>query len=252
MYPIPALEILDLDEIADHWSATIQPQRKQEELLLLLERSWWRGEFVSRNKISRLGLLRALFLQKRETLPFWIDGESEPETSWVLPDGSEEFLCISAIPVPSGDPDTWTDAACNGAFSVIAKHWGATYLEIPEFGLIWPLVRGVCLTERDFSIWLQSKDYRPQVFWGRVAPQESASLVPVPPNGPPQKRGKKPLNFNEARRRMIEDLTSGKFTAQQLSEMTEEALRAQYGYSRDTVRKARVSALSEIVGNSGS
>ena len=59
-----------------------------------------------------------------------------------------------------------------------------------------------------------------------------------------RKRGRKPKKLKAVIESMKSDLESGKTTLAALDEMKEEALAAEYGASRDTVRKARKSVLS--------
>ncbi len=64
----------------------------------------------------------------------------------------------------------------------------------------------------------------------------------------PRKRGPRPALGQRIERRMLEDLATGKVTREALADRTEEALKAEYGASRDTCRKARRAALSKFVG----
>ena len=61
-----------------------------------------------------------------------------------------------------------------------------------------------------------------------------------------QGRGRPGKVMDRVKKAMLADLYSEKFTALQLKEMTEEAMKAEYGASRDTCRKACVAALSEM------
>jgi hypothetical protein len=67
-----------------------------------------------------------------------------------------------------------------------------------------------------------------------------------------RKRGRQAKATPRVMDSMRQDLRESKFTIQELADMTEEALRAQYQASRDTCRKARDRILAEsgIVDNS--
>jgi hypothetical protein len=61
----------------------------------------------------------------------------------------------------------------------------------------------------------------------------------------PRKRGQAPVVSLRVMERMRQDLRVKRFTVQELHSMTEEALKAEYGASRDTCRLARNSVLAE-------
>jgi hypothetical protein len=63
-----------------------------------------------------------------------------------------------------------------------------------------------------------------------------------------RKRGPRPALANRIEQRMLDDLKSGHVSRDDLAGWTEEALKAEYGASRDTCRKARKAALSKFVG----
>jgi hypothetical protein len=58
-------------------------------------------------------------------------------------------------------------------------------------------------------------------------------------------RGRRPQVSNRVKDSMRQDIQEKRFTKQELSGMSEEALAAQYEASRDTCRKARLAVLSE-------
>jgi hypothetical protein len=60
-----------------------------------------------------------------------------------------------------------------------------------------------------------------------------------------RKRGRKPVVGPKVSDSMRQDLRTKRFTVQQLDTMTEEALKAEYGASRDICREARKTVLSE-------
>jgi hypothetical protein len=64
----------------------------------------------------------------------------------------------------------------------------------------------------------------------------------------PGRRGPRPALAQRIEQRMLDDLKSGHVGREELAGWTEEALKAEYGASRDTCRKARKAALSKFVG----
>ena len=67
-----------------------------------------------------------------------------------------------------------------------------------------------------------------------------------------RKRGPKAVVSKSVEDAMTKDLQQKKITMGKLRDMPEEALVAEYGASRDTVRKVRNKILSEFVDNSNS
>ena len=163
---------LTLFQIADDWSREIQPARSLDELLNELVTAWWRGELHAGNGPTRLKLLRALFKTSRAEIPFWIKGEDFPQTSWELPDGGVEVLLVPVLPIPSTQPEAWTDEECGAAYEAIAKHWRDSC-----FSLISPLVTGgISMFEPSFAQWIAACGHTPPEFWRRPQPH---SLSPV-------------------------------------------------------------------------
>jgi hypothetical protein len=79
------------------------------------------------------------------------------------------------------------------------------------------------------------------------APLVASQLHPASiHNATPRRRGPPPALRNEIAGRMLKELNDGARAASALEADTEEALRAQYGGSRETVRLARDAALSEF------
>jgi hypothetical protein len=61
-----------------------------------------------------------------------------------------------------------------------------------------------------------------------------------------RRRGAPATKFNATRNAMLKDIRQGTLTAAQLERMLEKILENRYGVSRDTARKARNAALSEL------
>ena len=183
MYPIPPSRSLMLCEIADHWSRKIKPRRSQEELLRDLGQAFWRGEFMPVGETTRLKLLTALFNTSRAAVPFWIKGKKRPQTEWVLQDGSVEFINLSVLPVPSVNPENWTDVQCLEAYEGLAQDWGSE-----AFAIISPIVSGILLTEPEFTSWTKRMGYKRPKFWASnpllLVELAAPSAPPLPKNRP--------------------------------------------------------------------
>jgi hypothetical protein len=93
MFPLSA-ERLSFLEIAKFWSRAIKPHASREELLALLESTWWKGEFKGNSALNRLQFLRKMFDTRREpdmqSVVFVTPNDAGPPTETPLPGG--EFL----------------------------------------------------------------------------------------------------------------------------------------------------------------
>jgi len=248
---------LALFQIADDWSREIQPARSSDELLNELVTAWWRGELQAASGPTRLKVLSALFKTSRSEIPFWVDGEDAPQTSWELPDGGVEVLIIPVLPVPSSDPEAWTDEACAVAYEALAEHWRDS-----SFNLVSPLVTGgISVFEPSFTQWIAACGHTPPEFWRRQqphsinpAPVPAPASVPAvgsdvstPPKLPPRKRGPFPATLVRVKNGMYDEVRSGTINIEQLMSLKEVSLAAQYGVSRDTIRRAKKAISIEIV-----
>jgi hypothetical protein len=74
---------------------------------------------------------------------------------------------------------------------------------------------------------------------------DMSSVVSIDAPRERRKRGRTPEVSNKVKDSMRRDLREGKLTEQELDKMTEEAMKAQYGASRDICRNARLTVLSE-------
>ena len=244
---------LTLFQIADDWSREIQPARSLDELLNELVAAWWRGELHAASGPTRLKLLRALFKTSRAEIPFWVEGEDAPQTSWELPDGGVEVLIFPVLPIPSSQPEAWTDEECAAAYEAIAEHWRDSC-----FNLISPLVTGgISVFEPSFAQWIAACGHTPPEFWRRPQPHSInpapapvsavGSDVSTPSKLPHRKRGPVPATLLRVKNGMYGEVRSGKMNIEQLMSLTEDSLAAQYGVSRDTIRRAKKAISTEIV-----
>ena len=97
----------------------------------------------------------------------------------------------------------------------------------------------------------QTINDRPEGTTKSLSPVHALKVVPrtreqkTVPAHVARRRGQRP-DRNRVKEAMLADLRAGNFTAADFEEMTEEAMKAQYGASRDTCRKARNEALSKF------
>jgi hypothetical protein len=163
LLPIPSGRKLSVFEIAKLWSRETKPPAPHQELLIAIGQAWWRGELVAANGPSRLKVLGALYSTCRDSIAFIIPGMTAPPLGKLLDDGRWEVFL--RIPLPNGDPDTWTEANCAEAFEVIAKEWDEVACE-EWFHLAAPIVAGIVLTQREFNQWIDKMHYSRPNFWG--------------------------------------------------------------------------------------
>lgn len=169
MFPITEAS-LPLLQISDYWSRVIDPPASQKELLALLEGAWWLGEINGDSVRSRLELLKRMFtsLRDRADLGIVFTGSEPPDVQLRdLPDGSLILTVRHQIPLPSDDPDSWTEASCAEAFRALAQT--PSNESYPE---ITPGLAFIKLTHDEFVSWLQQRGYDKPNFW-KPAPAAS-------------------------------------------------------------------------------
>jgi hypothetical protein len=97
---------------------------------------------------------------------------------------------------------------------------------------------------KDFGRW-NVKHGQPDL--SRISDMEAISHQSIPRLAlAAKKRGPKGQKKETVKAKMKNDLATGQFTNESLEAEKEEALRARYGASRDTVRKARNELMSEL------
>jgi hypothetical protein len=251
---------LSIEKITDRWSQEIQPSTSREECLDFLEAAFWRGE-LKVDSFARLALLKSMFRSACAgdwTGLVFVTQDAILPQAIELADGGLLFdtndLERPRIPVPSNDPETWTEAACAPAFQKLSetpsrKH----YRERTVRFLMMEVYRD------QFVSLLSKHGLDLPKFWRAPvdepqAEEEVQNLKGVmacrkgllPAGSCTRKRGRKPIRFNKAAEAMRLDL-QGKQTPNSLRDMPEKNLANMYGVSRDTARKARNAVLSEIV-----
>jgi hypothetical protein len=256
------IEKLSIEKITDGWSREIQPSRSRDELLDFLEAAWWRGELKT-DSFTRLALLESMFKSARAG--DWTELVFVTQEDAILPQGiklPDEGLLFDAndlerprILVPSNDPKTWTDASCASAYRRLSETPSRKHYHERTVGFLMMEV------SRDQFVSLLSKQGLDlPKFWRAPADEPQVEEEVHSPKGgkahrkgaPPacsgaRKQGRKPIRFKKATEARRLDIQEGKQTPDSLRDMLEKNLVEIYGFSRDTVRKARAEVLSEIV-----
>jgi len=257
---LPVLqERLSVDEIAQYWSLEIQPPRPSEELVDFLEAAWWLGKLESQPPFpNRLAVLKAIFRSTRAgdgTGVLFFTPEETQGTE--QPDGSLVFkssdLMQKRVPVPSADPEMWSEPSLARAFEKLSKTPSRKHY--PEYYVGFLLMQVhrdqfvSLLTEHSLEL---PKFWRPAAGIPKEAemPKEDAGARVAKtlhrPGSNARKRGPKPIKLEQVKEAMRRDLQKG-MTLDHLSSMPEKVLAEEYQVSRDTARKARSALRSEIV-----
>jgi uncharacterized protein YeaO (DUF488 family) len=251
---------LSIDTITDRWSREIQPSSSREELVDFLEAAWWRSGLQTGTSLTPLVLLKRMFTSTRAGDLTGLVFVTQELQGIELADGGLLFyvheLESLRIPVPSNDPETWTVASCAPAFEALAqkpsrKHYKDRTIQflmmevyrdqfvrlLKAYGLDLP------------KFWRPAISKTPQLKEETHTLKDGkAFLKETPPaDSYVRKRGPTPKKFNQTKEAMRRDIQEGKQTPDSLRDMLEKNLIEIYGFSRDTVRKARAEVLSGIV-----
>ena len=137
------------------------PWASPRELLNELTTGWWRGELVATGA-HRADVLRALYHVPPKGVAFVLANNPDPPQIEELPNRTVDVLWFWQITLPNLQPETWDDNTCAEAFKAVADAWG----DMPHlFEIYVPVVRGLKLTEFEFSKWNKAKDRPPSTFW---------------------------------------------------------------------------------------
>jgi len=253
---------LSIEKITDRWSQEIRPPTSREELLDFFKTAWWRGEWKTDSPLTHLALLKSMYRSARErdltTLVFVSKEDGTISEGIELAGGGLLFdfneLERPTIPVPSNDPETWTDASCAAAFELLSQtplrkyhpdrtiqflmmeidyrqfvQLVAAYgLDLPNF---WrPSIPKPAELQKQADISISSKSSKED---------RSSPLRPEI-----RKRGRRPRKFEQTKEAMRRDIREG-LAVTTLDAMPEKELEQRYGVSRDTARKSRAEILSE-------
>jgi hypothetical protein len=254
---------LSIEKITDRWSQEIQPPTSREELLDFFKTAWWRGEWKTDSPLTPLALLKSIYRSARErdltTLVFVTKEDGTISEGIELAGGGLLFdvneLERPTIPVPSNDPETWTDASCAAAFELLSQTPLRKYYPDRTIQFL--------MMEIDYHQFVQlvaAYDLDLPNFWRPSIPkpaelQKQADISissksskedrssPLRPEI--RKRGRQPRKFEQTKEAMRRDIREGPLAVTTLDAMLEKELKQRYGVSRDTARKSRAEILSE-------
>jgi hypothetical protein len=252
---------LSIEKITDRWSQEIQPPTSREELLDFFETAWWRGEWKTDSPLTPLALLKSMYRSARErdltTLVFVTKEDGTISEGIELAGGGLLFDDVNelerpTIPVPSNDPETWTDASCAAPFELLSQTPSRKYYRDRTIQFLM-----MEIDRRQFVRLLAAHGLDIPTFWGLPIekPSElhekalnSTHRKQVPPAClEVRKRGGKPVKLEKVKQEMRRDIQERRQTVASLRAMREKELQDYGGgVSRDTGRKARAAVLSEI------
>jgi hypothetical protein len=152
--PVPSSQLLTFSKVADYWSRDMKPPARRDELFDFLVKAWCRGDLAA-SGARRVDVLKAIHKHPSS----WITFEDDQQIK-ELPDGSVGVRRL--VPLPKSNPDSWTDDDCTEAFHVIAEIWDSS-----NFEHVVPVVRGLELTEAEFTRLVGSSIYNRGTFWAR-------------------------------------------------------------------------------------
>ena len=253
------IDNLSIQEIAAYWSWEIQPPKTPEELADFLESAWWLGKLKGLPPFTtRLALLRAMFRSARAGVSSRIVFFTPEEARGLeQPDGSMLIALDQdrpGVPVPSRDPDTWTEESCVGAFEKLSQTPSRKHYHDRTIGfLLMKLNRDQfysLLTEAGLEV---PKFWRPPVATAKEECESArvAKTLHQTPGSAARTRGPRSTKLEQVKQQMRRHLQE-ELTREKLETMLEKELAAKYKVSRDTARKARDAVLSEFVEKSNS
>jgi hypothetical protein len=223
MFPI-SKDKLSIREITDYWSREMQPPASPNELLACFERAWWLGEILGDLRLpSRLELLKSLFklMRNRDTpeLLFVTSDTILPANTVERGDGSLDVDLRPRVLVPSNDPDTWTEASCNGAFQAMAEIPSLEHYAEYSFGFT-----ARKLTVDEFFKWIARRGFDLPKFWKRPDDEATSLQLKLASErmiedevrrvyDTVDKEGKKPPNIKEVAKPALARLQEVGYTA---------------------------------------
>jgi hypothetical protein len=163
MYPFPSERKLSVVEIAKHWSRQIEPPASAQDLRDVITKAWWSSELIAANGASRLSVLRGYYSRSAKFIAFVVpDMEESPQ--WMPVDEEViEFVRPLRVPLPNGNPETWTEADCAPAFDAIAEQWKKAVISPSA-----PLFVDIVLTSSEFFRWIDELGYERPTFWSNA------------------------------------------------------------------------------------
>jgi hypothetical protein len=248
---------LSIEKITDRWSQEIQPPTSREELLDFFRTAWWRGQWKTDGPLTPLALLKSMYRSARERDLITLVFVTKEDEGIELADGGLLFdakeLETPTIPVPSNDPETWTEASCAAAFEVLSQTPLRKYY--PDRTIQFLIME---IDRHQFVRLLTAYGLDLPNFWRppiseppELEKEARVSSAPEPssPKGlEVRQRGRKPTKFERVKEAMRRDIREGQRTMASLDALFEKDLVDAYGgFSRDTMRRARTAVLSEFV-----
>jgi hypothetical protein len=160
VFPVPSHERLSFAKIAKYWALDFERPVTTQELVNALAKAWWKGELLA-SGTKRADVLRAIYHSQPDLVVFAFPETLEPSQISVAGDGTINVRPW-CIPLPNSRPETWDDDNCADSFNEIAAVWDhAPHI----FELTFPVVRGLKVTEPEFTKWVRLKDYQTPTFW---------------------------------------------------------------------------------------
>jgi hypothetical protein len=163
MFPINERK-LSIADVANYWSREIHPPASQMELLATMVGAWWGGDLLANLPVSRVVLLKQMFKSMHGRadagLVFVTPDDPGPPEVTELSDGGAEVDVRPRIPVPSNNPEDWSEPACGRAFEVLAK-----ISSVEGYGDFVPVLFRIELCHDEFTSWLRRRRYDIPSFW---------------------------------------------------------------------------------------
>ena len=170
MFPIRKPK-LSFAEISEYWAPELNVSR--DKVQACLEEAWWLGEISGDPTITRLELLKSMFKRMRSCdaphIVFIAPEDTPPATTNELDDGKLLIDLRPRVPVPSGNPDTWSEASCRPAFETLAGKPSLEYYPKYSPGFI-----ARKLTSDEYFKWIAVRDFRYPEFWKRTKPKATS------------------------------------------------------------------------------
>jgi hypothetical protein len=212
---------LSFAEIAEYWAPELRwsPDMVQARL----ESAWWLGEFSVSSGITPLELLKRLFKYMRNcdfpALVFVTPESAPPPETFELPERHLGVDFRPRVPIPSGDPATWSGDSCFHALRTLAKTPSLKYFQDWSPGF-----HAMKLNRNEFFRWTTARGFPDPTFW-EPRDHEPTLLEPKPASEQmirgavrrqydiAETQDKKPPNVKEVAKLVQADLKASGHTA---------------------------------------
>jgi hypothetical protein len=156
---------LSFAEISEYWGAEINLSKDR--VQARLEEAWWLGEISGDSSITRLELLKSMFKRMRSCdaphIVFIAPEDTSPAKTNELDDGSLLIDLRPRVPVPSGNPNMWSEESCRPAFEALADKPSLKYYAGYSPGFM-----ARKLTCDEYFAWIAAREFRYPEFWRRT------------------------------------------------------------------------------------